>query len=549
MLHFTPAREYQGLPKSGHTMKSFRLCTLLFCLTTLAAFASEDVQQRSHTRKPAPKPAPNPLASTIGTILADPFLARGHWGISVVGLDGTPIYSLNAHQYFQPASNAKLFTTAAAMALLPTQSTYSTTAVTSGTIDSTGSLTGDILLLGAGDPMMSGRSYPYAGKTERPNSPLAALESMVDQIVATGIRKVNGDIIGDDTWFPWERYAPDWGWDDLEWDYGAPVSALTVNDNVAFLNIAPSAATGESTTVTWKPEIPYYTLENSIVALPGTEPAHPGIDRTPGSKAVRAFGTTNQDGLHLAIAIEDPAEYAAIALKQLLIARGVEVNGTARPRHRLAADTADFRSEIDQPLVLYPITLSTIQVPVAGMRVLATHVSPPIEQGITVTNKVSQNLHAELLLHVLGKLEANDGSIAQGARVIRQFLVNAGIDPGDFVFFDGSGLSGQDIITPRAATTLLTYAAKQPWGERYRATLPVGGVDGTLSNRFTDPALKDKVFAKTGTLSEVNALSGYLTAASGKTLVFSILCNNHHPIGDAARVAIDKIVEAIASAN
>jgi len=127
--------------------------------------------------------------------------------------------------------------------------------------------------------------------------------------------------------------------------------------------------------------------------------------------------------------------------------------------------------------------------------------------------------------------------------------VNAGIDPGDFVFFDGSGLSGQDIITPRAATTLLTYAAKQPWGERYRATLPVGGVDGTLSNRFTDPALKDKVFAKTGTLSEVNALSGYLTAASGKTLVFSILCNNHHPIGDAARVAIDKIVEAIASAN
>lgn len=529
-------------------MKSFRLCTLVFCLATLAASAS-DVQQHPRVHKPAPKPAPSPLASTIDTILADPFLARAHWGISVVGLDGTSIYSLNAHQYFQPASNAKLFTTAAAMALLPLQSTYSTTAVTSGTIDGAGALTGDVVLLGAGDPTMSGRSYPYVGKTERPNSPLAALESIVDQIVAAGIRKVNGDIIGDDTWFPWERYAPDWGWDDLEWEYGAPVSALTVNDNVAFLNIVPGTAAGDSTTVTWKPDVPYYTLENSIAALPGTQPAHPGIDRTPGSKAVRAFGTTNQDGLHVAMAIEDPAEYAAIALKQLLVARGVEVNGTARPRHRFAADTADFRSEIDQPLVLYPITLSTIQVPVAGMRVLATHVSPPIEQAIVVTNKVSQNLHAELLLHVLGKLEANDGSIAQGARVIRQFLVNAGVDPGDFVFFDGSGLSAQDLITPRAATALLTYAARQPWGERYRATLPIGGTDGTLSNRFTDSALKDKVFAKTGTLSEVSALSGYLIAASGKTLVFSILCNGHHPVGDEARTAIDKIVSAIAAAN
>jgi D-alanyl-D-alanine carboxypeptidase/D-alanyl-D-alanine-endopeptidase (penicillin-binding protein 4) len=164
---------------------------------------------------------------------------------------------------------------------------------------------------------------------------------------------------------------------------------------------------------------------------------------------------------------------------------------------------------------------------------------------VTVTNKVSQNLHAELYLRLLGRLEGEDGSIAQGARVVRQFLIGAGIDPGDFLFFDGSGMSGEDLITPRAATTLLVYAAHQPWGELYRASLPVAGVDGTLAGRFAGE-LKGRVFAKTGTLAEVNALSGYLIAASGRTVVFSVLCNDRQPSGNAAREAMDRIVTAIA---
>jgi D-alanyl-D-alanine carboxypeptidase/D-alanyl-D-alanine-endopeptidase (penicillin-binding protein 4) len=167
---------------------------------------------------------------------------------------------------------------------------------------------------------------------------------------------------------------------------------------------------------------------------------------------------------------------------------------------------------------------------------------------VTVTNKVSQNLHAELYERLLGRLEGEDGTIAQGARVVRQFLVNAGVDPGDFLFSDGSGLSPDDLITPRAATTLLAYAARQPWGELYKSSLPIGGVDGSLDGRFIG-ALKGKVFAKTGTLSEVNALSGYVKAASGRTLAFSVLCNDRQPTGDAARVALDRIVELVAAAN
>jgi D-alanyl-D-alanine carboxypeptidase/D-alanyl-D-alanine-endopeptidase (penicillin-binding protein 4) len=178
-------------------------------------------------------------------------------------------------------------------------------------------------------------------------------------------------------------------------------------------------------------------------------------------------------------------------------------------------------------------------------KLLATHTSPPLAQDLTVINKVSQNLHAELILRDLGQAVLGTASVASGARVVRQFLIQAGVDPKDFVFYDGSGLSQQDLITPRAATTLLGYAARQPWGAAFRATLPIAGVDGSLAGRYAQAPFKGKFFAKTGTLAEVNALSGYLITRSGKTLVVSILCNDHEPGSNASHAAADRIVAAI----
>ncbi len=519
----------------------------------LAAYSAA-LPQRSSLHPVGHQAGNTTLSAAIASILADPVLSQAHWGISVIAPDGHPIYTLNEGQLFEPASNAKLFTTATAFALFSTETRFKTNVVASGAIDPDGTLHGDIVIKGSGDPSISGRSWPYAGKTERPNPPLQVLEGLADQIAKDGrVRKVTGAVIGDDSAFAFERYGSGWAWDDLQWEYGAPVSALSVNDNSVYLDLTPGAAPGDPVTATWNPPVPYYALENTAVTGPTAPKPQIGIDRDPGSKVVRLYGTLpiNSKGQHLALAIEDPAEFAAIAFRQMLLIRGIPIAGAPSTRHNFPTSTEEFLDVSRTPLSASLPSERKLLEPqtAANETLLASYTSPPLGQDLTVINKVSQNLHVELVLRDLGKAVLNDGSTTAGARVVRQFLINAGVNPADFLFFDGSGLSPQDLITPRATTTLLAYAARQPWGEAFRQTLPIAGVDGSLAGRFTQSPVKGKLYAKTGTLSEVNALSGYLTARSGKTVILSILCNAHDPSSEATHRAADKIVEAIYASN
>ncbi|MFZ1940956.1 MAG: D-alanyl-D-alanine carboxypeptidase/D-alanyl-D-alanine-endopeptidase [Terracidiphilus sp.] len=547
---------------------SFHRCSFALYILFVCVLAANGQHPAHHAPRAAP--ATGPIGDRIQAILNDPALNHAQVGISVTTLDGQPVYGYNEGRLFAPASNAKLATTAAAYALLPVETLTWTTFVTgAGDVDSAGTLHGDLSILGVGDPTLSTRTYPYvepgaaqpdaltpvepqnAAPAEKPPAPkpMAVLDLLAEQVEQAGIRTIEGDVVGDDTFFLDEPLGLGWSWEDLQWSYGAPVSALTFNENADQLNVTPDPAKPDATVAEWSPDMEYYTLDNTMTPAAPGEAAHPGLERRPGALMVRGWGTIPAGGLHVNMAVDDPAQFTAEAFKQALLLRGIKVTGSAESRHNYPIGTGDFVGERAKPIKFEPVSLTTIAAPVEGQRVLAAHISVPVAEDITVTNKVSQNLHAELLLRLLGKLYGTDGSFEEGTRVVRQFLVDAGVADNEFFLYDGSGMSPKDEITPHALTQLLSYASKQFWGAGWRQTLPVAGVDGTLDHRFLNSPLKGKLWAKTGTLGEVNSLSGYLTTASGKTLAFSIIVNDRRPGSDAEEHAIDKIAEAIAAAE
>jgi serine-type D-Ala-D-Ala carboxypeptidase/endopeptidase (penicillin-binding protein 4) len=502
----------------------------------------------SAKRKPtAKRPDVARFRARLDAALAEAHAQKAFWGVLVEDRDsGETLYELNADRFFTPASNAKIFTSTLALATLGPDFRFHTTLETTGQLGSDGRLIGDLVLMGRGDPDLSNRKFPYAGKVEREGPAEAALTEMVQGAVAKGLKEIDGDIVADDSYFPYDPYPAGWSVGDLYFTFGAPISALAFNDNSFSIEVSPAQRDGDAATLVVEPAAAADDFGHEVGTGPSSGKPDFSVVRQPGQKFILLRGSipVGHPPFKLDFAMIDPAEVAARTLKQAFENAGVHVTGEIRVQHAAPPqpfDAATLASQSTANIPTIPGAMSSEVAKIVNTLVLGEHISPTLLESIRLTNKVSQNLHAELFLRTVAREKAGTGSTEAGIWVEQDFLKTAGIADGDVVLSDGSGLSRDDLVTPRAVVQLLQYVSQQPWGADYISTFPIAGVDGTLENRFKDTAASGRILAKTGSLEHVRAMSGYANTLRGEHLIFTIFGNNNPGHGHDATAAMDAI--------
>ena len=504
-----------------------RLAWLALAVSLMAAPASAQKRTQSLETKRGGRPVTSSRAALrftkrVNALLAAPPASQANWGILVVDAKtGETVYAHDEKKLFIPASNMKLFTTVLALATLGPDYRFHTTIETSGTLAESGRLDGDLVLVGRGDPNLSNRKFPFATKPETDGPPEKVLAELADKLAARGVRAIAGDVVADDSYFPMGRYAPGWEIDDMVWEYGAAVSAIAVDDNTTLLTLSAGTREGDAVSATVEPKTGDFTVENGVTTSAADMKSDLVLTREPGARLVVVRGTlpAGTAPRTLVLAIEEPAEHAAGMLKRLLEERGVHVEGRARAQHSEEAGRG-------------------------ARTVLAEHLSPPLAEAVQPVNKMSINLHTEMLLRAVARQQGPWKKPEEGTDFAWQYYRAVGVEDGDMTFTDGSGLSRGDLVSPRAVVTLLQYAQEQAWFPAYFASLPVAGQDGTLADRMKDTKAAGRVHAKTGSYEHVAALSGYAETLGGREVMFSIFANNALKNHDAA-TTIDGICAAM----
>src|SRR6266851_745940 len=471
-------------------------------------------------RSAASKKATAKFSSRAEALLEISPANKGEWGLLIVDAEsGETLYEQSADKYFVPASNMKLFTTALALAKLGPEYHFHTTLETYGAISSEGVLSADVVLVGRGDPNLSNRKFPYELKEEFDGPPEKALADLADAVAAKGVKEISGDVIGDDSYFPRERYPNGWEIDDMVWEYGAAISAIVVDDNTVQLTLTAGEKAGDHVAAV-VPSAPEFTVDNQLITSTAGVKSDLTLKREPGSNVVTLLGTlpAKSNPRKLTLAIQEPALHAAAMLKRLLEDRGIKVDGTVR-KLSLPPGAPEGEKRV----------------------VLAEHRSIPLGDSVKLVNKISQNLHTEMLLRTAARQDGAWTTPEDLANYPTSFYAVAGIPSGDVVQTDGSGLSRHDLVTARALVALLLYAQKQPWFEVYFASLPVAGIDGTLEDRMKNSIADGRLHAKSGSVEHVRTRSGYADLSNGKRLVFSFLSNNMGSKGHEATDALDAL--------
>ncbi len=480
------------------------------------------------------------LQASVAALLDQPKFNSARWGARIITTAGSVIFERDADKSFMPASNMKLYTSASALDAFGPDFKIKTSVYATKPVGKKGVLRGDLIFYGRGDPNLSPRfdsNDPDRYNELKPADKLAAIEQLADRIKSRGIKTVTGNLTGDDSFFAGDLLGPGWEWDDAQFYYGAEVSALTVNDNCVTFTVTPALRAGDQPAIGIQPQTGYVKVINNAKTGDG-EQTRIGVHRPPGSNTVEFFGSIPRGAreFKVNIAVHDPASFAAALLKEALARRGIRVRG------RIAR--ADAVARLSDPF------------DEAKLIEVASVESQPLSEMLKVVNKQSQNLHTELLLRQLGARHGESGTLddygrpkptaALGNEVRRQFLQKAGIEPAPLSLRDGSGLARQNLVTPRSTSRLLEFMLTHPHFNTWRESLVVAGVDGTLERRMRDTAAANNFRGKTGSLTNVNSLSGYVTTRRGHSLIFSLMGNNYTGAGRDVITILDQICVMLA---
>jgi serine-type D-Ala-D-Ala carboxypeptidase/endopeptidase (penicillin-binding protein 4) len=447
------------------------------------------------------------LQTRLSNHINQPRFAAAAWGIKIVSLEtGKTLFEHNAGKLLKPASNAKLFTAALALDRLGPTFRIKTSLYARQRPNAAGLLNGDLIVYGRGDPSLSTRFDD--GDFTPPITPL------LEALVKAGVKRIQGDLIGDESFFRGPRMGSGWTWDDLQYDYGAEVSALSIQDNVVGLTFHPGQRVGDPCRITAKPATAYLVFSNRTETVAADGKQRIEIYRPLGQNIVHVYGqlSLNDRPDTGTVTVHNPALWLVTILSEAMAQHGIGLSGRLR--------TIDWRER-----ELSPIDYSSW----AELGVVESH---PVEELVRQMMKSSQNLYAQLLLLQVATRYRSANPSTQtseeaGLAELKKFLREAGVSPAEVLLEEGSGLSRGGLVTPNAIVRLLQFMNRHRYAEPFREALPVAGIDGTLRNRLKQPIVAGKVRAKTGTLMYVNTLSGYVSTAAGQPLAFSILLNNY----------------------
>ena len=499
------------------------LCFLLAIYAGACASSSTTALAQDGTR------TDKQLKQVLSSILDDEQFRNAWWGVHVVDVEsGREVYHHMADQSFIPASNTKLFTTAAVLDQLGPDFMYETTLYRDGPIVD-GVLKGNIIVRGSGDPVIGGR-FNDGDLTE-------AFRKWASTLKEQGIRTIDGDVIGDDDFFDDTLLGYGWSWDDEPYWYAAEIGALSFNDNCVDFSLVAQQP-GQPTLVEWAPhQTSFIQVSNQSVTLGEGSDLEEGYARTRDSNQFTLSshvpsGRTDYESL----SVHNPTAYFVHVFREVLLKEGIAVTG--RP---VDGDMLSIKPDYANTNVV----------------AITTHESVPMADIVGVINKRSQNLYAEQVLKSLGALRPMEnmdylpGSAAMGVAASMHTFAAARVDTSRLQLVDGSGLSRMNLIAPSMTTALLQYmwhhddeATKEAW----LTSLPIGGIDGTLRFRYKEgePG-RNNVRAKTGTVSNASTLSGYVTSVGGTTFAFSIM-NNHYTIPTSeSRSFQDALVNVLAN--